>query len=168
MAATFHVISYRMTRTGVWGYSFYHENDGLGIVSSDIGPVSTARVQSRSVQWYSQFNIDTNIMPGVSRKVKDNLSGREIYRIVYWGPGLYEFAVGDRPTSLFAEERKGMYLFGTQGMPVAAMTERISPEDVKDPVTVEGEPYFRTTFFDELPGEADLMLVLSFPALRFD
>ena len=164
---TYTVISYRMTRTGVWGYSFYHENDGLGLVNSDIGPVSTVRVQGRSVQWYSQFNIDTNILPGVSRKIKDNRTGREIYRIIYWGPGLYEFAVGARTTSLFVEERKGMYLFGAQGMPVAAMTERISPDEAGELKEGEGEPYFRTTFFDEIPGEGDLMLVLSFPAMRF-
>ena len=60
-----------------------------------------------------------------------------------------------------------MYLFGRRGMPVDAITERITSAE-QIPLLSGGltaEPCFRTTFFEE-PSEGLLMLVLSFPALK--
>ena len=53
--------------------------------------------------------------------MKDNRTGLEAYRIIFWQPGLYEVrpATGE---SVQAEIREGDYLFGPPQMPAAALT----------------------------------------------
>ena len=107
--------------------------------------------------------MDTEIVPGVSRKVKDNRTGEEVYRIVWWKPDLYE--VRTKEKSLQVEIRNGSYLFGDPMMPVTALTERVHGEGrlVRG---MEAEKWFRTVFFDPV-SEGYMMMALSFPALRF-
>ena len=93
------------------------------------------------------------------------MSGRELYRLIYWEPGLYQVRSGE--DSIRVEIRDGKYLFGQQGMPVTALTERIGEADwIPAAGELETEPYFRTIFFEEVP-EAYMLMALSFPALRF-
>ena len=123
------------------------------------------RIEGEGISWFSLFGLDNTIVPGTSRKVKDSKSGQEIYRIVVWQPGLYEVrpAAGD---SVQVEIREGAYLFGPPQMPATALTQRISEADWVPAKGLEIEPYFLTTFYvDVCP--AFLMMVLSFPALRF-
>ena len=147
----------------MWGYGYYLGRRQVGAVSSNVGPTSTVRISGAGIDWYSTFNIDTPIIPGVCRHVYDNRTGAEVYRIVYWQPGVYELQA---ESSLLAEERNSQYLFGTSGMPVTALTERISTAEWIPPNNLEIEPYFLTTVFDEIRDEP-LMAMLSFPALRF-
>jgi DNA-binding MarR family transcriptional regulator len=63
------------------------------------------------------------------------------------------------------EMRNNMYLFGKPFMPVTAMTERISESEWLPPKKTAAEPYFKTTFFEDV-SEAYRMMALSFPALR--
>ena len=107
--------------------------------------------------------MDTDVVPGVSRKVKDNYTGEEVYRIVWWKPDLYEVRTWQK--SIQVEIRNGNYLFGVPMMPVTAMTERVSGESrlVRG---LEAEKWFRTVFYDPLPDHL-MMMILSFPALRF-
>ena len=101
---------------------------------------------------------------GTSRQVKDNQTGLEVYRIIFWQPGKYEIRTAE--TSRYTEIRNGIYLFGKPLMPVTAMTERIGEAEWIPPKNAEVEPYFRTTFYEDV-NEAYRMMVLSFPALRF-
>lgn len=66
--------------------------------------------------------MDRDIVPGVSRKVKDSRTGEEVYRIIWWQPDLCEVRARDK--FVLAEIRDGNYLFAEPGAPVAAMTER--------------------------------------------
>ena len=159
------IITYRLSATGVWGYEFYHpDRTMIGSVSSVVAPSASVRIESGQVKWYSRFDIDTRIVPGTGRRVKDNRTGDEVYRIIYWQQGLYQVrAVDDR--SIQVEIRKGAYLFGKPMMPVTAMTERISEADWIPKKNLEVSPCFRTTVFEEI-SEGYLMMVLSFPALR--
>ena len=86
------IISYRLSANGMWGYSYYQNENYIGKTICQISTSSTVRVTGEDVEWYSSFNIDTEIVPGVSRRIKDNLTGEELYRIVFWRPGLYELA----------------------------------------------------------------------------
>ena len=162
------VISFRLSATGVWGYSFYRGGLYLGEAACQIGRASTVRIIGEDIVWYSQFMIDTDIVPGVSRRIKDNMTEKELYRIIFWRPGLYEFyARAERGDwSMTVEERNGMYLFGKSGMPVSAITERIAPAELVTPVGKQAEPAFRTSFFEQEDRPGFLMLVLSFPALK--
>ena len=107
--------------------------------------------------------MDRDIVPGVSRQIKDSRTGEEIYRIIWWRPNFYEVRAGNK--YVLAELRNGNYLFGEPAAPVAAMTERITgaPRLVKGE---EAEMRFRTMFFDPV-NDAFRMMALSFPALRF-
>ena len=157
------IITYRLSATGIWQYEFCRERESFGSVASVVSPREPARIESRELSWYSRFDMDTEIVPGVSRRVKDNRTGEEVYRIVWWRPNLYE--VRTREKSLQVEIRNGAYLFGQPGMPVTAMTERVQG----DSLLVRGLPaekWFRTVFFDPV-GEGYMMMALSFPALRF-
>ncbi len=162
------VYTYRISATGVWQYGFYENQQLIGQVSSLVGPNATTRIEAEGLSWYSRFEMDTTVIPGISRRVKDNKTGQEVYRLIYWRAGYYEFAA-DQPQgkwTMFAEHRGGSYLFGTQGQPVTAMTERIDSAEWRPVSSMTVEPYFRTTFYEEasLPLK---MLVLSFPAMRF-
>mgnify|MGYP007012514272 CR=1 FL=1 len=158
------IITYRLTATGIWNYEFY--DTGRNLVGSVSGVVSTsapALIAGRTIQWYSRFDIDNMIVPGTSRRVMDNQTGLEVYRLVFWQPGKYE--VRTKEESLQAEVRNGMYLFGRPFMPVTAMTERISEAEWIPPKKITVEPCFRTTFYEDV-NEAYMMMALSFPALR--
>ena len=159
------IITYRLTATGVWGYEFYRPDRTLiGSARSVLAPSAPVRIEGGELNWYSSFDIDTNIVPGTGRRVKDNRTGEEIYRIVYWQPGLYQVrTVDDR--SVQVEIRKEAYLFGKPLMPVTAMTERITEAEWIPENRLEVVPYFRTTVYEEV-SEEYLLMVLSFPALR--
>ena len=60
------------------------------------------------------------------------------------------------------ERREGKYLYGVQGEPVLAQTERIEGQDVGD----EYSPYFQTTIYEDVQREK-LLSMLAFPILRF-
>lgn len=159
------IITYRLSATGVWGYEFYHPDRTLiGSVSSVVAPSAAVRIEGGPIQWYSRFDIDTRIVPGTGRKVKDNRTGNEVYRIIYWQQGLYQVRTAD-DRSVQVEIRKDAYLFGKPMMPVTAMTERITETDWIPANHMEVKPYFRTTVYEEI-SEEYLMMVLSFPALR--
>lgn len=158
------IITYRLSATGVWGYEFYDPGRVLiGSVSSAGSPSSPVRIESGDLSWYSRFDLDTTIIPGTGRRVKDNRTGEEVYRIIYWRPGLYEVRAGQ--ISIQVEIRKGSYLFGLPMMPVTAMAERITEAEWIPPKKLGVEPYFRTRFFEDVSREY-LMMALSFPALR--
>ena len=159
------IITYRLSDTGWWGYEFYDAGrNRIGSVSAAVSPSSPVLIDGGDIVWYSQFGIDSMIVPGTSRQVKDNQTGMEVYRIVFWQPGKYE--VRTAKTSVYAEIRNGVYLFGRPLMPVTAMTERIAEAEWIPPRNAEVVPYFKTTFFEEVNG-AYMMMALSFPALRF-
>ena len=106
--------------------------------------------------------MDNTIVPGISRKVKENVNSEEAFRIVYCQPGFYRMIRGE--SNILVERREGAYLFGVQGMPVTAMTERIEEWPWKP---ADAEPYFVTKFFEEQVSREFLFAVLAFPALRF-
>ena len=154
------IITYRMTATGIWNYHFYTGQQLLGKVSCTLSLLSTVRIETDSFSWYSAFHADTMVFPGVSRKVMDDRSGLEVFRIVYCEPGFYRMIGGS--VNLLVECRESVYLFGNPGKPVLAMMERIQ----EWPWVPAGEPFFLTTVYEEFaPGL--LLGMLAFPALRF-
>ena len=158
------IITYRLTATGIWDYEFYDTGRNLvGSVSGAVSPSAPVLITGGTIRWYSRFDIDNMIVPGTSRRVMDNQTGQEVYRLVFWQPGKYEIRTRDE--SLQAETRNSMYLFGKPFMPVTAMTERISEAEWLPPKKITAEPCFKTTFFENV-NEAYLMMALSFPALR--
>ena len=159
------IITYRLSETGRWGYEFYDAGrNRIGSVNAVISTSAPVLIEGGDIVWYSQFGIDSMIVPGTSRQIKDNKTGLEVYRIVFWQPGKYE--VRTAKSSEHAEIRNGIYLFGKPLMPVTAMTERIAGAEWIPPKNMDVEPYFKTTFFEDV-NEAYRMMVLSFPALRF-
>lgn len=162
------IISYRLSANGTWGYSYYRNEILIGKTTCQMNTSSTVRVTGEDVEWYSSFNIDTEIVPGVSRRIKDNMTSVELYRIVFWRPGLYELAARTDTGgwSMTVEEQKGAYFFGRTGMPVAAITERIAETDWTPPTSMQIEPAFRTRFFEQEDSPGFLMMVLSFPAMK--
>lgn len=154
------IITYRQTGTGIWRYHFYSGKESIGKVSCALSLLSTVRVEMDQVSWYSTFHADTQVFPGVSRKVMDDRTDREVFRIVFCEPGYYRLM--SPSGSLLVECRENAFLFGNPGRPALAMTERIS-ECSWVPV---GEPFFRTAVYDDVTEEV-LAAILAFPALRF-
>ena len=159
------IITYHLTATGVWGYEFYNTDRKLiGSVYSVVAPSAPVRIESGELKWYSRFDIDTKIIPGTGRRVKENQTGEEIYRIIYWQPGLYQVRTKD-DRSIQVEIRDGSYLFGKPMTPVTAMTERITEAEWVPKKHYEVKPYFRTTVYEDV-SDKYLLMALSFPALR--
>ena len=99
------IITYRLSATGIWHYEFCRDGETIGSVASVVSLRGPARIEGRDIAWYSRFDMDTDVVPGVSRKVKDNYTGEEVYRIVWWKPDLYE--VRTRQKSIQVEIRNG-------------------------------------------------------------
>lgn len=162
------IVSYRFSETGAWGYFYYAGRTPVGGTDCQLSTKSTVTITGDGLLWYSSFGILTDLMPGISRRVNDNLSGKELYRIIFWRPGLYEISSrterGD--WALNVEERDGMYLFGAPGKPVAAITERTEEANWIPPSRMQLKPAFRTNFFEEEDNTVFRMMVLSFPALK--
>ena len=157
------LITYRLAATGFWQYEFCKDGESYGHVISVLSLREPVRIEGPDLSWYSRFDMDTEIVPGISRKVMDNRTGEEVYRMVWWRPNLYEVCTKEK--SIQVEIRNGRYLFGIPMMPVSAMTERIQgpPRPVRG---MEGEMIFRTMFFDQV-GDAYRIMAMAFPALRF-
>ena len=156
-------ITYRLSATGLWQYEFRLDGEEFGSATLRVAASEPVRIEGQEISWYSRFDLDTEIIPGVSRRVKDNNTGEEVFRIIWWRPDFYE--VRAKKESVLAEIRNGCYLFGQPGAPVTAMTERTKGE----PILIRGmeaEAYFRTSFFDPVSPEYTMM-ALAFPALRF-
>lgn len=156
------IVSFRVAGTGAWEYQFYEDRQLLGSASCILKMNATVRVAAPGISWYSSFNMDNTIVPGISRRVKENTTGEEVYRIMYCRKDFYRMIRGD--SSILVERRNGAYLFGTEGMPVTAMTERIEGWPWSPP---GAEPYFATRFFEEKLSREYRLAVLAFPALRF-
>ena len=117
------------------------------------------------MSWYSRYNLEQTIVPGTGRQVKDSSTGSEVYRVIYWQPGLYQVrSAGGQ--SVQVEVQDGRYLFGQPEKPVTAMTFRIEEADWMPAYALDVRPWFRTIVYEEV-NDAYLMMVLSFPALRF-
>ena len=164
------IISCRLSATGTWGYSYYLGKNKIGETACEIGRSSTVRITGDDIAWYSPFRIDTDIVPGVSRRVRDNRTEEELYRVIFWRPGLYEFYSrtdsGD-DWSMTAEEVNGKYMFCRGGpVPVSAVTERLTETEWIPTTGMQAEPAFKTTFFEQEDSPGFLMMVLSFPALK--
>ncbi len=160
------IITYRRIGTGVWGYEFFDpERTQIGFVRNGLSRSAPVMIEAEGISWYSRFGLDYTIVPGTSRKVKDGRDGREVYRIIYWQPGLYQVGpvTGD---SVQVEIRDGVYLFGLPEMPATALTRRISEAEWIPSNCLEIEPYFHTVFYENM-SSTYLMMVLSFPTLRF-
>ena len=161
------IIAYRLTATGIWQYDYYHQNCAkIATASGIVRPDSMVRITGRSVNWHSGFNIDTTIIPGISRRVKDSYTGQDVYRIIYCEPGFYRM-IGNN-FNILVERRDSRYLFGNQGEPVMAMTERIDKwfwKPMSREMTVE--PYSKTTVYENRVTEEMLLAILTFPMLRF-
>ena len=157
------IITDHLSATGIWRYEFCRDWESIGHVASAGSPREPVRIEGPEISWYSRFDMDTEIVPGVSRKIMDDKTGGEVYRIVWWRPNLYEIRM--REKSLQAEIRDGSYLFGDPMKPATALTERTRGEGrlVRG---MEAERWFRTVFFDPV-DERYMMTALSFPALHF-
>ena len=161
------VITYRLTGTGVWGYEFFDmDRNQIGFVRNALSRAEPVRIEGLGCSWYSRFGLDNTVVPGTGRRVKDNRTGEEVYRIVYWQPGLYQVrpVIGN---SAQVEIREGDYLFGPPEMPATALMRRITEAEWLPTAGKVVEPYFHTTVYEDDVSPAFLMMVLSFPALRF-
>lgn len=157
------IITCRISSTGVWGYEFYDAGrNRVGSVSAVVSSSAPVRIESQHFSWYSRFDMDTTVIPGVGRRVMDNNTGREIYRLVYWHRDFYQ--ARSSTDSVGIEIRDGAFLFGNEGMPVIAMTQRM--EQTPRITGHETEAYFKTTFYEDVT-EAFALMALSFPAMRF-
>lgn len=163
------IISYRLSATGVWGYTYYQGREHIGETACEIGRSATVRITGEDIAWYSPFRIVTDIVPGVSRRVRDNQTEEELYRVIFWRPGLYELTArtdAGENWSMTAEEVNGRYMFVRPGGPVAAVTERLQEAEWIPPTGTRIEPAFRTRFYEQQDSPGFLMMVLSFPALK--
>ena len=165
LSSSFEIITFRIVDTGLWRYEFYDQSrQRIGYVTSLVVPSLPVQIESQNCHWYSRFNMDTTIIPGISRRIMNNLTGEEMYRLIYWKPGLYQVRTED--VSIRIEMSKGRYLIGRTGMPATAMTERIEHADWKPVTDFECQAYYRTIFYEKV-NEAFELMALSFPALRF-
>ena len=160
------IITYRLTWRGVWGYEFFDEEKSqVGFVRNGLTTSEPVLIEGEGINWYSIFGLDNTIVPGTGRRVKDNRNGLEVYRIIFWRPGLYEVrsTVGE---SVQAEVREDGFLFEPSQRPATAVTQRISEAGWIPPSGYDVESYFRTVFYESV-SPVFRMMVLSFPALRF-
>ena len=126
-----------------------------------MGSSAPVRINSVHYHWHSLFQMDTTIVPGIGRRVNDE-SGKEVYRLIYWKPGFYQA----RSVNGATVNIEGGNFIGNRHAVYLSSGDRISSQYKWLPERgFDDEPYFKTTFFEEVT-EPYALMVLSFPALR--
>ncbi len=70
------IITYRLSERDRWGYEYYDAGrNRIGSVSAAVATSSPVLIEGRDLCWYSQFGLDSMIVPGTSRQIKDNRTG---------------------------------------------------------------------------------------------
>ena len=151
--------AYRVSATGSWGYAFYDtDRNRFGSVSFVVDKYSAAHIEGKNLSWYSRFDIDNEIVPGTGRRVTDNLTGKEVYRLIFWKPGLYQ--VRSAKDCVQVEIRGDEYLFGDPEKPATAVTKRIDTADWIPPELLGANPVLKTTVFEDVSNACLLVLML--------
>ena len=160
------ITAYRLSITGSWGYEFYDaERNRIGSVRAEVLPSAPVLIRNETVDWYSKYDMERTLVSVTSRWVTDNRTGREVYRIVLLNHGIYRVITADG-RSVQVEIRDDAYLFGKPQEPVIAVTKRIEKADWLPESGFDVKPYSKTLFYVDVSPQY-MMMVLSFPALRF-
>lgn len=160
---------YRFYATGVFGYTFYENDEKICSISSYVVFSPPATIIGFSREWVSDFEEKKEVKPGTERKIIDKSDGKTVSGIVYLEKDKYQ--IGE---SIIVRCEHGQYIFYNDGKVVAKIkridnTDEIAnrrqiPADLYD--RYECEPYFEV-LTDEAISKENLMLILSFPMLRF-
>ena len=158
-------IGYRFDATGVFGYRYCSTTtDKFCTVSSIAAPSSPVMIHGNDVTWKSDFDSFKTIFPGDTRYVNDELTGTNLFRIVYKDIGKYEIN-----NSIVVYCDTGKYTFCCDNKVIATIT-RLSGKSghIKKPLDnyYNYEPYFEVTADDKIDTEL-LMVILAFPMLQF-
>ena len=69
-------ITYRLIGTGVWGFEFFDVGQSqIGFVRNGLSSSEPVRIERLGFSWYSLFGLDSTIVPGTGRKVKEDGTG---------------------------------------------------------------------------------------------
>jgi len=158
------LIGYRFVATGVFGYTYYSTGDQVCSVSSMVAPSASVMIHGNSVIWESNFSCCT-VFPGLTRSVRDESTGTQLFQIVYKDTGEYEI---NKSITAYCDAEK--YTFCLDGTVIAKITRFSGSADhfIKPSDTgYNYEPYFEVVADCEIDTEL-LMLILAFPMLTFE
>ncbi|MCM1307544.1 MAG: hypothetical protein NC223_02985 [Butyrivibrio sp.] len=155
-------VGYRYEATGVWAYNFYKGKEKICSVSSIVAPSSPIMIYGFGYSWKSELG-DSTAASEHTRYVCDCSDDRKLYKIIYKGNGKYE--INDSLLVYCDAER---YSFFCDNRLIAEINRIADKSDFELLSTAyDAEPYF-DIFTQDRMDEQLLMLIFSFPMLRFD
>lgn len=156
------ITTYHVSGTGIWLHDFYDAGrNKIGSVGSAVVPSAPVQIYGCGLNWHSQYDLVSK----AGQQVIDNNTGSEKYRIINQGMGFYEVRT-PAGESVYVELRDSKYLFGLPERPVTALTERIEKADWMPSCGLDVRPRFKTIVYESV-NDVYLMMILSFPVLRF-
>ena len=157
------LISFRTCWTGITFYDLYDGEELICRASRHVLPSAPVNMtDDTGVQWTSDFDMETTIMPGVAREVLDEETGELVARLVYNGGSHF---VLNGNIDIYCEDR--FYVFFWESKEIAIIRP-VEPESIRRPETLEeeAEPYYEVCVHEDLKPDI-LRIVHAFPLLRF-
>ena len=156
--------------TGVFG-TYYYDDNHLEVfgVSSLVTPFSHARIKMGERTWYSDFDPETTLFPGIFRQILKFGTKEQEARIVHRGPGQSQIITQE--DAFYVREVPDGYEFyapavGSGRMTVIARITRIKTADwLPEKLGFEMDPSFRVELYQPA-GVSFTMRVLSYPELN--
>lgn len=162
---TIRVTGYRYCATGIWGYDFYREQEKLCTVSGLVIPSPPVRICGFEREWYSEFDEESTIVPGLTRYVFDSKTSREVARIIYKNAGKYEVLISQNHINVYIVEDE--YGFYRNGHIIASIKRIHENNNLIPPMSdFDIEPYFSIFLAKQIELEI-IMVILAFPMLQF-
>jgi len=146
--------------TGIHGQVIYSARKEICMITDGIYPVSYVTVSCCGKKWESTFDLQSTIVPGMKRTIKDAVSGAVVNDIIYHEAGHY--TIGEH-LEIFCD--KSRYVYYLDGEIIAYSRKEKTAEWIPKidgcTVSVSAVTGVRRT----VPEDVKL-LILSFPALR--
>lgn len=156
------ITGYHYTATGVCGYAFYSDKNKICDVSSLMVPDFPVGFLNEEISWESTYDIDSTIVPGLTRYIHDKSTGKNVAGIVYPDSGLFELA----DDILVVCHPRSSYSFIRDKRLIA----EISPYEGSAEWLPDDYNEWEAQYDISLKKELDLrtkILILAFPMLRF-
>ena len=164
LAHSHRIIGYRYIATGVAYCEFYQSDVCICSVSELVAPSMPLSVFGNGIRLKSDYSV-SNIVPGLTRVVCDEISGKTLFQIAYKERGKY---VINESIEVYCSTEK--YAFYCSGRLIATIKRNNSGMLSSQPMPKAGYVYqlsFEADIDDGVPAELQTV-ILAFPMLRFD
>lgn len=159
---------YRYSATGVFGYEFYQNKSKICTQSGTVMPSSLVRITGFGREWYSEFDMESTIVPGLARHIVYAGTNERVYKIVFRESGKFDIFIGNECIHVCIADDSYAFIYNENQIATISSvgkTENLQ-ECMPTSIQYEIDSYFDVECAQGI-REDILLAILSFPILRF-